>query len=249
MPENHPVANPNHIRTATVIPVYRPDLTSIEYRRVEQTLRNVALDSVFVIGPQRLDVCARPGPLRDLPFIPFHDENFTSVAAYNRFMLRPNLYATFINFEFVLVCQTDAILVHHLSPLDAWQFDYLGAPWEPPWVMRWSPTQRRLVPGRGAIGSRSLHVGNGGLSLRRTSRFARLGLLPAFKKFPNEDIAISYFHRRLGVRIAPTDVAEKYFMETGARAWQPGDPVPSVIGFHGLDRHNPQLEAQILRRD
>lgn len=244
----HPNLSPaaRRPRTATLIPVYGADICAIEAKRVVRTLQNVSSDSVFLIGPQSWRGFKSSGPIGDLAFVPFANESFSSLAAYSRFMLQPDIYSRFIDFEFVLICQLDAILMRSLPEADEMLFDYVGAPWVPPWQVHWSPFRRRLVTRRGAGRSKQLHVGNGGLSLRRTARFAQLRPLPPFKKFPNEDIVISYFSEWLGIRVAPVTVAEAYFMETGARSWRPGDAIPPVIGFHGLNRHNPQLEAQIL---
>lgn len=233
-------------RTATLIPVYGADICAIEAKRVARTLQNVSSDSVFLIGPESWRGFKSSGPIGELPFVPFSNESFSSRAAYNRFMLQPDLYSRFIDFEFVLICQLDAFLMRLLPDADAMHFDYIGAPWVPPLQVRWSSFRRRLITRRSAGPSKLLHVGNGGLSLRRTACFAQLRPLPPFKKFPNEDIVISYFSEWFGIRVAPATVAEAYFMETGARSWRPGDAIPPVIGFHGLNRHNPQLETQIL---
>ena len=238
--------NTSPLRIATVIPVYRAEISEIEKRRVERTLQNVSRDAVFFIGPDSWRGFKDAKFLQNFNFVPFAKQSFSSLSDYNRFMLQPDLYVRFIQYEFVLVCQLDAFLVKSLPVTDALDFDYVGAPWVPPWQVRWSPMRRRMLVGRSSGRSKELHVGNGGLSLRRTSRFAQLRKLPPFRKFPNEDIAISYFNRWLGIEVAPVTVARNFFMETGARSWVPGDAIPAVIGFHGLNRHNPLLEAQIL---
>lgn len=163
-------------------------------------------------------------------------------------MLKPDLYVQFLKYEFILVAQTDAFLTRPLPVESLWDFDYLGAPWEPPWPKRWDKAEHR-VRSSSRFRGRRLRVGNGGLSLRRTSAFARRLNFPEPLLRTYEDIAISYFHRRIGIKLAPVRTARRFFMETGARAWRPGDSVPDVHGFHALDKFNPKLEEFILSSD
>ncbi len=160
-------------------------------------------------------------------------------------MLRTDLYRAFCHFEFLLIAQTDAFLIRSLPTTERWDFDYLGAPWEPPWTKRWDRREQRIRSAHRLRGRR-LRVGNGGLSLRRTAAFLTPLNLPNPLVRTYEDITISYFHRRLGIRLAPVSTARRFFMETGARSWSPGAPVPDVYGFHALDKFNPALENQLL---
>lgn len=233
-------------RFATAIPIYKPTLSGRESRRLGLTLENSPSGNVFLVGPEKLQNSLRDDLLCELPYIAFESSNFDSIKSYNTWMLRPDLYCEFIDFEFVLLCQTDAFLTRPLPRTEDWRFDYLGAPWSPPYSLRWVPRKARLQNSRSWLRSRQLAVGNGGLSLRRTNVFAGLPDLPKFSRHPNEDIAISYFHDELGIVLASVETADRYFMETGATRWHPGQPVPNVYGFHGLQRFNPALEDQIL---
>jgi hypothetical protein len=203
-----------------------------------------ATDKYF-IAPRSLATTWYQRSFPEVPVVRFPSQHFRSIEAYSEWMLRPSLYRKFQNSEFVLICQTDAILHRPLPVDEPWDFDYLGAPWYPPKLLGWDSKQRRLK-GRGSSAKRILEVGNGGLSLRRTSVFAtRLGF-PRFSVSPQEDKAISYFGPSLGIRVANARVAGRYFMETAAAEWQTGDPVPDVYGFHGLEGINRQLEDLLL---
>ena len=232
-------------RLATVIPVFRSVLTSREDQRVAETIRNSSVEHVYFVGPRTLDTGALSERWPAVEFVPFDADAFTSVMAYSDWMLRPDLYRRFLGYEYVLIAQTDAFLIKPLPGDAVWRFDYLGSPWEPPWVKRWDEAEHRL---RGAkrFRGRRLRVGNGGLSLRRTSAFAQKLNLPDPLVRTSEDIAISYFHSRIGIRLASARTARRFFMEMGASAWSPGDPVPSVYGFHALDKFNPSLESHLL---
>lgn len=234
-------------RYCIAIPLHRSNLSAVELQRVSLTLRHADEGCCFFVGPKGLDLTQLKSRWPNVRFLAFEPEAFSSVATYNTWVLQPDLYRRLSEFDFILICQTDAILVRQLPESDTWNFDYLGAPWVPPYRLGWNPWRKRLTGSGPALARRELVVGNGGLSLRRTETFARgIAGLPNFRKFPNEDILISYYHRRLGIRLAGEETARGYFMELGAKDWKVGDAIPSVYGFHALNKHNPALEAEIL---
>lgn len=234
-------------RYCIAIPIHQPNLSGVERRRVSWTLRHADEGRCFFVGPEGLDQTRLRSRWPNVRFLAFDAGAFSSIATYNSWVLQPDLYRRLTDFEFVLICQTDAVLVRQLPRSDAWKFDYLGAPWVPPYRLGWNPWRKRLTGSGPALGRRELVVGNGGLSLRRTEAFSRgIAGLPKFQTFPNEDVLISYFHRRLGIRLADEETARRYFMELGAKDWKAGDAIPDVYGFHALNKHNPALEAEIL---
>ncbi len=229
-----------------MIPIHHQELTERESDRVAISIRNARPHPTYFIGPIELDVTAYCTRWPDVEFVPFASMHFTSVASYNAWMLTPEIYRRFRAFEFILICQTDALLVKSLPVDQEWRFDYLGAPWTPPWTVGHDFWRRKLANNRIAVRKRHLVVGNGGLSLRRTEAFDKTLRLPKFKKFPNEDTAISYYHREWGIRLADAATAAAFFMELGAKMWRPGDPIPDVCGFHALEKFNPELEDRLL---
>lgn len=230
---------------AVTIPIYLPTLSTVETRRVRLSLSNLADHDSYFVAPRSLMTDWYTSSFPDIPVVRFPNRHFRSVGTYSRWVLRTSLYRRFRAYEFVLICQTDAVVRRPLPVNEVWDFDYLGAPWEPPKLLGWDPTRRRLK-GRGSVAKRVLEVGNGGLSLRRTSVFAtRLGF-PRFSEHPQEDKAISYFAPDLGIKLGDVGIARRYFMESGAAGWENGDPVPDAYGFHGLQNMNPELEEFIL---
>jgi hypothetical protein len=238
-------AGPAALDVAMVIPIYKPRLDPVEHRRVSLSVTNAPAGGAFFVGPRSLDASWYREEFPEVPLIRFANRHFRSVDTYSRWMLTPGLYRRFRTHRFVLICQTDAFLLRPLPTGEEWEFDYLGAPWDPPKLIGWDAARRRLK-GRGSTDKRSITVGNGGLSLRRTEVFSRRLRLPRFAEHPQEDKAISYFAPELGVRLADTATAARYFMETGATTWCPGDPSPDVYGFHALGTMNPELERLLL---
>jgi len=92
------------------------------------------------------------------------DAFFESIQGYNHLLLNPAFYQMYAQYEFMLILQTDAIVLR--DELSEWMgrpYDYIGAPW---------PRGNELIvqiPPFDADRAKSLrvHVGNGGLSLRR----------------------------------------------------------------------------------
>jgi len=239
------VKNRSGARVAVVVPIHKKCLDELETARVRVSLSNAEHQDTYFVAPRGLDITEYHDGWPEVEVLRFARRHFRSVATYNLWMLRTDLFRRFDVYEFILICQTDAILHRPLPVGEPWDFDYLGAPWVPPMLTGWDDANRRLH-GSGSSGRRLLHVGNGGLSLRRTDVFRRRLRLPRFQQVPPEDRAISYFAPRLGIRVADAGSASRYFMETGARGWRPGDPIPDVYGFHGLDRMNPELERAVL---
>lgn len=228
----------------TVVPTHTAELTEIEWRRVHQTVQLAG--QVFFAVPEELDTsifAARLGPTVKFEFFP--SRHFNSHESYNRWLLEPEFYKRFAEFEFLLISQTDALLIRDPGQLPR-NYDYIGAPWDPGWRLGWEPRNRTLVP-QGGIFQKLLRVGNGGLSLPKISSFSRLvGRIPKFRTFTHEDAMISYFGPLVGLRIAPPDVARGVFMESSAKQIAAGSKMPSVFGFHDLAQFNPTLEARLL---
>ena len=168
---------------AVVVPIYQPDLPPIEWLALEYSLSRLRPGRhVCFIGPERLDASAYQRRFPQVPLQRFADECFASIQGYNRLLLRPDFYGVFLRHEFMLVLQTDALLLR--DDLDAWMarpYDYVGAPW-PEGVEilvnldRYAGDHGQVVKAR---------VGNGGLSLRRNR-----ACLALMEEFPQ---ALAYF--------------------------------------------------------
>lgn len=163
-------------RVAVLVPVYKAELSALESYSLDVSLPLLRGRVVFFIAPEglRRDFYEQRYP--GVPFLFFDPAHFASIPGYNRLLLDEAFYQRFIAHEFVLILQPDAVLLR--DDLDAWSarpFDYVGAPW---------PEGHELFINldrfEGAYGKRvKVHVGNGGLSLRRTRQC--IALLREFK--------------------------------------------------------------------
>jgi len=135
--------------------------------------------------------------------------------------------------------------------------DYLGSPWVPPLKVL-TPGRRIYVAseqsGRQGLWltrrfGRSLHVGNGGLSIRRVAahisaaEWLTNNISERYRENTLEDVLLCAFASRNGLRIAPAEIAEQVFSETRAATFE---SVPDIYGFHGLWRWNPALAESLV---
>lgn len=230
----------------TIVPTHTSELDEVSWLRLKITYSN-SPNITFVL-PEGCSTkeFSKVFPLADFRFFP--TSRFESYESYNRWLLTPELYESFSNFTFTLICQSDAILIRPLSELVN-PYDYVGAPWIPGWLMGWHPIRRTLTHKKG-LAKRRLEVGNGGISVRRNSAFINFtSKVPRLGEWTGEDMVISYFGPRYGLKIAPKTFAENVFLETGRREVRELSEIPGLYGFHNLQMFNPLLEEHILRRN
>lgn len=230
----------------TAIPVYSDSFNEREEARLRFSAPFLG-NNVVILAPKNLDASAFVSVLGQARVEYFEERWFQSREAYSALMLSPVLYDRFRESDVMMVYQLDAIVRREIPRSMFFGLDYLGAPWNPPFSLRWNPFRGELLPGGGLGFRRELSVGNGGLSLRRIAAFRRAAwLVPRVSNRINEDLIFSYFAPFVGIRVAGRDHARKVFMETEARDWTQGQPVPEVFGFHALGKHNAELEEALL---
>lgn len=241
-----PGGSPVTEKWVTVIPVYSESFQGREEARLRFSAPFLGAN-VVLVAPENLDVSAYSSVL-GLARVEYFDKRwFESQSAYSNFMLSASIYERFRSFDVMMVYQLDAIVQREVPRLALGSFDYVGAPWTPPFELRWNPFRGQLLAGKGFGFRRQITVGNGGLSLRRISVFRRASrLLPKINNHINEDLVFSYFAPALRIRLPGIDHARSVFMETEASDWEPGRPVPDVVGFHALGKHNAELENAVL---
>ena len=233
---------------AVVIPTYKEKLDILEERRIQISMSHLDAD-MFFVGPESLERGWYAKALPGIHHAPFPDYDFASRRRYSRWMMKRDLYEYFSEYEFILLCQTDAVVTKEITTdtISSFSFDFVGAPWVPGFQVSWNPLSREVNATASRLTRRWVTVGNGGLSLRRVKAFQRATRrLPRIRSRENEDKVFSYFSRLIGLSVARLEVAENIFMEQGARSWQVGQPIPDVYGFHALGRFNPALEKEIF---
>ncbi len=140
---------------AVVIPVHRWPLAPSEEFSVRKTIDLLGAHDLFWVGPKKMEgipPTAHGG--RSLNYRFFPDTDFATIKSYNRLMMSRRFYSAFRDYQYVLVVQTDALVLR--DELKAWcasGYSYVGAPWFKGFS--------RPDPAYTLMG-----VGNGGFSLR-----------------------------------------------------------------------------------
>ncbi len=207
-------ANDLQDRLCILIPVYRAQLTGFEEFSFHHSVPFLAGRYVEFIAPNSLDVgwylewCPHARVRR------FEDNYFQSVKGYNQLLLDPAFYQCYQPFEYMLILQTDAMLLSgEIAPWLCRGFDYVGAPWP-------NGVEVFVNAGRfeGEYGKRvRAHVGNGGFSLRRINKC--IALLKEFmvlrevflKSGSSEDLFFSLMGNLSLDFVIPNEITASHF--------------------------------------
>lgn len=244
---------------AILTPTHSNKLDHKQVKRLRISLKlNANLGHIFVV-PKSLVISELSIQFPESEFYRFDDSHFQSHRSYNNLMLSPEFYSRFLNFETILILQTDAILVRNISPILGMDFNYLGAPWVPSYQLR--EVFGRLFYDRGNIPFGRKYIldsGNGGLSLRNVKSLLELlsvwqedkprhiRMLNYENRF-NEDIIISFLLQKYGKKTVPKEVARHFFAEKVFDESLDVE-VKNLFGFHALNRYAPNLEEVLLTK-
>lgn len=165
-----------------LIPIYKPEWSAEEHLSISHSLANLQGQLVCWLCPEGLDVSPYQATFGVQQVVRFPAPFFTSIENYSRLLLSPAFYDVFKSYEFMLICQPDAIVLKPELPrwlaLSHNQFDYIGAPWPNGWEFRTADFMPEQFPQGTSLRA---FVGNGGLSLRRIQGI--LALLDEFNDF------------------------------------------------------------------
>ena len=223
---------------AIIIPIYKQTLNLLEQFSLDYLLTKAGGRKLIFIAPRSInaDYYRQRYPAIEYSF---HDDHFfSSVAGYNALLLDEKFYEHFLDYSFILIHQTDALLFK--DDLDAWMhlgYDYIGAPWPQGMLLHLTAELAEHYKGT------QFHafVGNGGFSLRNVQKsidimqsesglhkfwringlnedcfFAFAGLLTDNFKIPPPTIAA-----RFALEQTPADyvAANQGVIPTGCHAW------------------------------
>ena len=151
---------------AVVVPIYQAQPTELEQFSLRHSLAQLKPGRmVLFAGPEGLDFSWYAANFAGATLIAFGSECFSSIEGYSRLLMSKAFYERFAPHEFILILQTDAILLR--DELDDWitrHFDYVGAPW--PDGIKGMVNLGNFANDLGGK-TFKVHVGNGGFSLRR----------------------------------------------------------------------------------
>ena len=212
-------------KVAVVIPVYRElnELEKISLAQCRKVLSRYPLIFVAPAGQNFSFVAA--GDM----IVHFPAENFRSVNTYSQLMLSPQFYATFADFDYILIYQLDAFVFYDaLEEFCSLGYDYIGAPW---------PIYLCV---NSHVNGKAPRVGNGGFCLRKVKVCRKLAeqinfltnWADKFERFDDD----AFFSKcgmseNVDFNVAPVGVAKLFAME-----WHPAHHVKHFglpFGCHG----------------
>ena len=238
-----------HPTMCIVTPIWRERLAPEEQWCVHTTERSAAAQHRLFAAPKSLDVSWYRENFPKRRYWHVDDCVLESVSSYNAWVLSPDFYRALSSFDFVVICQSDAVILREPALSEDPPWDYVGAPWTPPIRVTIWRGRARLGRFWSRIGRHRLEVGNGGLSIRRVVAFTRftealvqLGVHDQLAS-AHEDIVVSALGPRHGLQVASKEAAELLFVEKGAVGIT---ELPDVLGAHALARWNPLLFERLM---
>jgi Protein of unknown function (DUF5672) len=227
-------SDPHPASVVVLVPIYQTALSALETYSLDHSLPLLQGREVRFIGPRGLDLSLYKSRYPGVPFDAFEPDDFASIPGYNRLLLSQAFHDRFANFEFLLILQTDAILLR--DELDHWAglpYDYVGAPW--PQGVQIHVNLDCFDGDRGRT-VRAL-VGNGGLSMRRVQ--ACRALLDEFpqavdmflRSGSSEDLFFSVMGQLSAKFVLPNErVAGRFARELEPARYHAVDPTPPMGG-------------------
>ncbi|MBD1153723.1 hypothetical protein IDG52_00785 [Pelagibacterales bacterium SAG-MED23] len=175
-------------------------------------------------------------------------KHFQSIKNYNNLMLSTKIYKMFSKYDYMIINQSDAVIIKDLSPIEniIEKYDYIGAPWRNPFYLNYFELKNIKIIKHffNLFKIHPLFVGNGGLSIRKIKNFSKLFSelkLNLDKNIP-EDIVISYLGQKGKLLIPKMNIAKKIFSETIL------DKNLKVYGYHALEYWSQQTQNKIYKK-
>ncbi|MBP3353427.1 MAG: hypothetical protein IJ341_00425 [Bacteroidales bacterium] len=163
------------------IPIYTLNFSEYEWASIKQCFKVLRNYSICYIKPESLDISTLNNKYKADYIESFPDIYFKGISGYNRLMLSPIFYNRFKGWKYIFIYQTDAWVFN--DNLQFWcdkDYDYIGAPWIP--KKKYSMPYYKLYVVLKSIYCKIFsqpnynklyyNVGNGGISLRKTDKFA-----------------------------------------------------------------------------
>lgn len=226
----------SHKGKCVVVTFVWRDLTQKEKAFLSNNILTLQKHPFVIMHPRSYDVSYLVGLRPNLSELALEDKWFKSVATYNQLLKSPWFYELFQDYQYMLICQTDAYVF--TDQVDRWcqlGYDYVGAPWLP------NPTlyeqtlgffvhtvMKRLPVRQHKVHSYHLfrEVGNGGFSLRRVAtmidilrRNQSLVAIASGKHAQQEDVFISFLLGRKEHLRKPSWEQALYFSFEKAPDW------------------------------
>ncbi len=255
-------------QVVVVIPVYKNDLKASEAIALERCKRILCHYPIVFIAPEGLQASYMEG----LETQYFEAHYFTGIAGYNELLMSTKFYGRFYDYEFMLICQLDAlVLKDELAYWCAKGYDYIGATWLDKdrnvfrrvsrgirtWLYMKALRGKQNADGNMKMGYATHHqVGNGGFSLRRISAMQRIvEAYPAWigrileAKIPEDvffSVLVNLYHKQLAIAPYSEGIAFAFEMYPQKAYRLNGNRLP--FGCHDFDDWETDFWQAVLEK-
>jgi len=250
------------------IPIYKQELSFNERVSLERICEVIQDYPVVFFAPENLPIAEYTKFVHAENFSVkyFNSKNFSSIQGYNQLLLSPHFYKLFLDYQYLLIYQLDAFIFK--NNIKEWcdkGFDYIGAPWFDnekiyQFYLKMCSSSNRIARyikkkidhNKGE----KVHIGNGGLSLRRVKSFYNISkwlhlIEPNIFKYEiNEDIiwsvlATKYFK---SFKTPTIDEAINFCIEENPKKGLQmlGSELP--MGCHAWEKHDIATWRPIFKR-
>ena len=235
---------------AICIPHHSAKLNKDEIKNIKISIKNNDPKRIYFVLPQGINKEFYKKKFPNIKISCFDDDNFINQDSYNQFLLKPEIYSKFSKFKFLVICQTDAVLTRNISEINLFNYDYIGAPWSP--SIKFNIFD---IYGLGILNKifkfkkKKLFVGNGGLSIRRNSKFLYVSKNLKLIRFIKcgEDVFYSYMAKKLKIKISGYNFSNSIFRENTSRKMSLYKINKKIFGYHALEKWSPQLRNLIYK--
>ena len=235
-----------------IIPIYNEHPTENEILSINRNTSVLGDYDIFAVHLASMDISAYK-EFDINKFIPFDDKYFISNKTYSRLILSEEFYQPFLDYEYMLIAQTDTYILNTDYTLKYFidqNYDYWGAPWpDGPFDLPYGP--KEWFKSLFVNNPRNLHVGNGGFSLRKTKpTYELVKKHHAYIKYAwrlNEDLFFSSMTNKPGSNYtsAPMAEASKFALETNMQEEITNGNIPYAV--HAWEKYLGQDISSLIK--
>ncbi len=239
-----------------IIPIYNVKPTDGEIVSLKRNCSVLKDYDIYFIHPFLMDVTAYEAIISELQafnvhFRQFKRKYFKSNKTYSRLLLSEEFYRQFLDYEYVLIAQTDTYILNTERTLEDFinisrekKYDYWGALWpEGPFKKPYTFKDRFKL--KVVKEPEKVHVGNGGFSLRHVVNTIMLirrrkNLIDLYWRF-NEDLFFSWFAYvpEDEYRAATEEEAGDFALESNMKEEIEKGHIPYAV--HAWEKHFPDM--------
>ncbi len=237
-----------------LVPIYQNKLVDNEKQSLDEFVNKINTVPIHFIAPGDLDTTCYKTNYPEIIIDTFKEWSKQSIEDYNALLLNKEFYRFFVNCDYIFIFQTDAKFLgteEQLLKFADMNYDYWGAPWGQD-GMRFI---KRVIPGAGHSrllrfleGEVIARVGNGGVSLRKTS--AMISFLNKHEKRiaeweKAEDLFIGYYGAKhpKSLHLPNIDIAYQFAAEMDMEQRIKDGHIPMAV--HKWEKFFPNIEEYL----